>query len=188
MSIPHTIYHLARKEHLMTDEDRAELLADGWQPEVIESLARRGFRPCLPDMETLRREHACPGKSAGFVRQTSKPHLYITIQQDPFVEVVLEQIDTAIYREGGDAGHDEIATLFERFVSRAKVRRRREDPEIAELKREIATLKARTRKISAFFEGTEWRGAMCSCGYSTATGDRQNDEAAIAAHICTNLP
>lgn len=180
MITPHSLYHLARKENLMTDEERAELLADGWQPEIVQELAARGFRPCQPE-----RHEVVIGCVGGFLRQTVKPHLHITVERDEFIEVVRERIDTAIYDAGYDDGHDCLASAFERFTSRAKARRPRLDPEIADLKDEVAKLKAKARKATVFFDpNEEYRGIACTCGFTASTGDRAKDEAAIAAHTC----
>lgn len=180
MSTPHSLYHLARQEHLMTEAEREELMAEGWQPQIIDELRDRGFRPCQAE-----RHEARIGVVGGFLRQTVKPHLHITVAKDDFIEVVRERIDTAIYRAGQDDGHDALASEWERFFSRAKPRHRRENPEITDLKEEIAKLKANARKATVFFDqNKEYRGIACTCGFTASTGDRAKDAAAASAHTC----
>ena len=109
-----------RAAHLMTDAEKEDLLAHGWHPIVIESLALRGFRPCKPDFieqrfEPLDLRHAC-----GFLRQTSLPHLHISITKTAQPAEVMEAIDTAIYEAGQRTGHESLAGDFMRFYNRCK--------------------------------------------------------------------
>lgn len=136
-----SMHDLMRKPYLMTDEERSELLADGWQPEVIESLAVRGFRPCKPDFIAARRGDFEIGRCLGFLRQTSSPHLYITVAKDTLPHVVMERIDTAIYECGHRHGHEHVAGLFMRFFDQCKSWR--PAPDNAALEKRLAALEAR---------------------------------------------
>lgn len=115
-----SLHTLARTANLMTEDERAELLADGWHPKVIDSLADRGFRPCKPDLIAARSGDFDIHRSLGFLRQTSTPHLYITVAKDELPEVVLERIDSAIFECGHRDGHEHVAGQFMRFFESCK--------------------------------------------------------------------
>lgn len=138
---PHTLYHMARAEHLMTADEREELINDGWQPAIIDELAARGFRPCKPDLITARFESSV-GITCGFLRQTSTPHLYITVRQDAFIEALREQIDTAIYDAGWSAGAEHLASYFQRFQEAVKRPRRPSEAERT-IEQRLAALEAK---------------------------------------------
>lgn len=130
----------------MTADEREELIQDGWQPAIIDELAARGFRPCKPDIVSARFESSI-GITCGFLRQTSTPHLYITVRQDAFIEVVREQIDTAIYDAGWSAGADHIATFFQRFQDAVKRPRRPSETE-ASIEQRLAVLESHLAKLT----------------------------------------
>lgn len=115
-----SMHDMMRAPNLMTDVERAELLAKGWQPEVVDSLQSRGFRPCKPDFIAARFEGASIDRTMGFLRQTRMPHLYITIEKDTLPHVVLERIDNAIHDCGRLHGHESIASSFMSFFERVK--------------------------------------------------------------------
>ena len=117
-----SLHHLARAADVMTAEEQQELLAAGWDSRVVLSLAERGFRPCKPDYVDARFEHADIKRTMGFIRQTSMPHLHITVERDSDLNVVLERIDTAIFEAGRQSGHDSLAGDFQRFFQRCQSR------------------------------------------------------------------
>ena len=115
-----SLHTLERQANLMTDEEQHELIEKGWHPRVIVQLALRGFRPCKPDWMAARFEGASIDRTMGFLRQTSMPHIYITVERDELVEVVLERIDTAIYEAGRQQGHEVLAASFMSFFTRCQ--------------------------------------------------------------------
>lgn len=115
-----SIHDLQRSANLMTNEERGELLDRGWHPDVIISLYDRGFRPCKPDYILARSEGVDVSRTMGFLRQTSMPHLYITVANDPLPHVVLERIDTAIADASRLRGHEELAGQFMRFFEQCR--------------------------------------------------------------------
>lgn len=104
----------------MTDEESTLLQQQGWQTEVIHSLHQRGFRPCRPDYTAARFEGNDMAATLGFIRQTTLPHLHITVEKDTSHRVVLERIDTAIFEAGLSAGHQSLAASFMSFFDRCK--------------------------------------------------------------------
>lgn len=135
-----SINHHLRRQHLMTDDERAELRDLGWHDEVIESLFRRGFRPCKPDYVTARFEGIDISRTMGFLRQTSMPHLYITVANDQEISVVLERIDTAIYEAGREQGHSTLAGDFMRFFEHCK--NWKPSPDYNAIEKRLAALEA----------------------------------------------
>jgi len=134
------IYHAMREPYLMTDEERADLIAQGWQPEVIHSLHQRGFRPCAVDHIEARFNGADPSASCGFLRQSCTPHLFITLTRDTILEVVIEHIDSAIYQAGYKDGHERLAGDFMRFFSACK--NHRLPPDVAAIEARLSRMEA----------------------------------------------
>ncbi len=164
MSSMHT---LIRQKNLMTEPERTELLASGWHPKVVESLADRGFRPCKPDIIAARSGDFDLHNSLGFLRQTATPHLYITIAKDELTEVVMERIDSAIYECGHRHGHEHVAGLFMRFFDQCK--HWQPAPSTADLEKRLAVLEAANAQSRApvvmvpenEFVSTKYWCAMC---------------------------
>ena len=133
------------RQHLMTDEERAELLQQGWQPDVIQSLYDRGFRPCQPDFIMARTTGMSPSQYTGFIRQTCTPHIHISIHRDEVLHGVLEHIDSAIYQAGHCSGHDYLAAYFMRFFEACK---NHPTPDTSDLAARIANLESQSLKVS----------------------------------------
>jgi hypothetical protein len=141
-----SIYDLIRAANMMTAEERQELLDGGWDPRVILSLEERGFRPCKPDYVAARFEGVDIKRTMGFLRQTSMPHLHITVANDPLPHVVLERIDTAIYEAGRMKGHDTLASDFQRFFQRCQSQH--PGPDLAILETRLAKLESENIRLS----------------------------------------
>lgn len=136
-----SIHDLTRAANLMTAEEQHELLALGWDPRVVLSLAERGFRPCKPDPILARSEGIDIKRTIGFLRQTSMPHLHISVENDPLPHVVLERIDTAIADAHRLKGHEELAGYFMRFFDQC--RNWKPSPDLSTLEKRLAALEAK---------------------------------------------
>ena len=115
-----TLHDLERQKNLMTAEERQEMLALGWQAAVLDRLFERGFRPCKADPALVRAFDFDPTRCSGWIRQTSMPHLHITVARDESLEVVLERIDAAIYYAGDRAGFSRNAGYFMHFLDQCR--------------------------------------------------------------------
>ena len=129
-----------RAADTMTPDGRAELLAKGWRPEVIDSLAVRGFRPCKPDFIAARFDGSDPSRTVGFIRQTCIPHLHITVDNSAEPHEALEAIDTAIFEAGQRWMHGQIAHRWNTFGTFMRTPNL-EDP-LASLTARLAALEA----------------------------------------------
>jgi hypothetical protein len=131
----------------MSDAEITELTREGWPVEVIASLRDRGFRPCEADHIAARFDGADPKKTRGFIRQTTLPHLHITIQRHASVCEVLEHIDTALFEAGLRVGHEGLAGMFMRFFESCQTWRL--SPAPAALETNLVNLTARLAKLEA---------------------------------------
>lgn len=131
-----------RDAEMMTDEEFIELQTLGWHPDVIQALRVRGFRPCKPDHIIARSGDFNIHRSMGFLRQTTVPHLHITVESDELPYVVLERIDTAIFEAGHRAGHEHIASLFMRLFEQCK--NWRPAPDVVSFEKRLADLERLT--------------------------------------------
>lgn len=132
------MHDLMRKPHLMTDEEKQELLQDGWHPDVVASLQVRGYRPCKPDFVAARSGDFNFSRCMGFVRQTCMPHLHITVENDPLPHVVMERIDSAIHDASYAKGYEAIGGEFMRFFNLCKSHP--PAPHLADLAKRIAEI------------------------------------------------
>jgi len=142
-----SIHSLERQKNLMTDAEMLELLEKGWHTDVVESLFHRGFRPCKPDPIDARFTGIDIDQTMGFLRQTSTPHLHISIVNDPDPTIVLERIDAAIYEAGWEKGHNYIAGLFNAALNRCKSIPAAAD--LSTLEQRLVALEAKSRAQSA---------------------------------------
>lgn len=133
-----SIYDMTRSEHAMTGEEMTELRESGWHPEVIGSLYSRGFRPCKPDYVAARFEGIDISRTMGFIRQTTHPHLFITVANDLLPHVVLERIDTAIAEAAHLQGHEQLAAQFMRFFDSCK--HWKPSPDLSKLEARLSAL------------------------------------------------
>lgn len=138
-----SLHDTTRAERMMTADERRELLAAGWQIEVIDSLHLRGFRPCRPDYVAARFDGTDIARTMGFLRQTAVPHLHITLAKSQSLSEVMESIDTAIYESGHRHGHATLAGLFMRFFEQCKSWQ--PAPDLAVLEKRLTALEANTK-------------------------------------------
>jgi hypothetical protein len=75
-----SMHDITRHANVMTATERDDLIAGGWPVEVIDSLRVRGFRPCKPDIVSARFEGDARD-CIGFLRQTTLPHIQITLER-----------------------------------------------------------------------------------------------------------
>lgn len=136
-----SLHTLARTANLMTQDERAELLADGWHPDVVASLHVRGYRPCKPDVVAARSGDFNFSRCMGFVRQTCMPHLHITVENDPLPHVVMERIDSAIHDASYAMGYEAIGGEFMRFFGLCK--NHRPAPGVNDLEKRLAAIEAK---------------------------------------------
>lgn len=115
-------------------QDKEFLRHEGFSAAMIEELERRHFKPCQPPERIT-----CPSKVTryGFLRQTTLPHLHISLT--PYDTP--ESLDTAIYEAGRRDGHDLLGGFFMRFFDAVKNRPAAVD--LATLETRLATLEAR---------------------------------------------
>ena len=111
-----------RHLNVMTATERDDLIAAGWPVEVIDSLRVRGFRPCKPDIVSARFEGDARD-CIGFLRQTTLPHIQITLERSQDVTILMESIDSEIRQDGRRIGMDEITAPFVQFLNLCKNRR-----------------------------------------------------------------
>jgi hypothetical protein len=121
-----------RAERLMTCAERDRLLTQGFSAAVIDALAERGYRPCQPPGNPPKQENRC-----GFLRQTTLPHLHLSLCPGDG----LEELDTALYEAGRRDGHDTLASYFMRFFECVKARPAA--PDLSTLEQRLAALEAR---------------------------------------------
>lgn len=122
----------------MSCEDRQQLLKAGFKEAMIEELDRRHFKPCRLPKDTLP-----PSKVTryGFLRQTTLPHLHISLT--PYDTP--ESLDTAIYDAGRRDGHDLLGMAFMRFFDAVKNRHAAVD--LTTLETRLAALEARAAEL-----------------------------------------
>lgn len=140
-----SMHDITRHPHVMTATERDDLIALGWPVEVIDSLRQRGFRPCLPDIVSARFE----GDSRdclGFLRQTTLPHLQITLEKCGGITELLEAIDSEIWQAGRCFGINEATAPFVRFLDLCK--HRKPEPDVSAMEQRLQRLEVAATKQS----------------------------------------
>ena len=133
------MHDLTRHANVMTATERDDLIPDGWPVEVIDSLRQRGFRPCKPDIVSARFEGDARD-CIGFLRQTTLPHIQITLERSQDVTSLMEAIDSEIRHDGRKMGMDEATGPFVQFLSLCK--NRRPPPDLSALEQRLQKVEA----------------------------------------------